>query len=83
MSVNHANQTVRRFEFSLVVGQLFLFVGLLALATALENAGSVFTMIMKYIVVFVSFGMSMVYSIAGIAARPKKPLQSDNASQVG
>ncbi len=89
MPVNHTQGPIQRFEFSIVVSQLFLCIGLLGLATALEHIQEAFSFqnffisIMKFLVTFLSFGMSLYYSFSAMKARPKKPLSTQNENQEG
>lgn len=84
MSANQPSQTVGRFEFSIVAGQLFLFVGLLALATTLptdEAFTNLLVTVLKFILMFASFGMSLFCGIAANRPRSNKSPPSDTENQ--
>ena len=79
MASNQPQQTVQRLEFSIVVSQLFLWIGLLALGTLSEGVGAE---IIKWLAAFGGVGMGLVYSISANKARPKRPSPHDNPKQV-
>ncbi len=83
MAENQIQPSVGRFEFYLIVGQLFLWIGLLGLATVLDGSSgftSILKTVLKFVVVFGSFGISMFYTFSAMAVRPKKSKES-NPSQ--